>query len=436
MKRILSTLVLGAGFSTTAIAGGLGYGATATTGPSSNHFSLFAISNPAMGALMVPESESWRFAYFPNISSSTEVGNVDNFVDDLDDLIDIIDDPTSTSDSAQEVLDRFNGVLGEMGDNGYVKTTLGVSAPLMPLFVRSDSLGGTLSVELDLKTQVGLRILDDELSYDDQTGSFSTNTSAYVKSGIQTKLALGYSFPLLTNYFETSSGQLYGGVKMGFTQMELSKQVIALQQLDGKDVDNIIEDEYDNNLRSTTGLELDLGLLWVADNYRLGLTLSNLNSPSYKYGAVGENCDSYEEASSARAHCETATYFVQVRGELKARETHTKHAVATVDASYFLSSRWVLSSSLDLAAYDDMVGQENQWLHLSTAYEAKGSWLPSWRFGYQQNLAGTELAATNVGLTLFRVLTLDLIWGTESVTVEGSTVPRQVGFSVGFQERF
>ena len=70
---------------------------------------------------MVNDGEQFRLGFTPSLSTLTEIGQVDNFVDDLDDLIDLIDDPSLNKDPVQTVLDRFNSILVKMGDEGYVK---------------------------------------------------------------------------------------------------------------------------------------------------------------------------------------------------------------------------------------------------------------------------------------------------------------------------
>ena len=83
---------------------------------------------------MVNDGEQFRLGFTPSLSTLTEIGQVDNFVDDLDDLIDLIDDPSLNKDPVQTVLDRFNSILVKMGDEGYVKNSAELHLPLMPLY--------------------------------------------------------------------------------------------------------------------------------------------------------------------------------------------------------------------------------------------------------------------------------------------------------------
>lgn len=418
--------------------GNIAPGATMTTGQFSNGHSLYSATlNPAVAALTVATSENWRFGYLPSLSFGGEVGDVNNFADDLDELIDILDDPSLAEGSIDETLDRFNSVLESMGQHGYTRVGVGLTAPLFPVYWRRDEFSGTVFSELSVDTQIRLSVLDEPLEYNDQTVSFTTGSAAYLKSGIEKRFALGYAKPLFSRLkSDALGGQLYAGGKVKLLNLELSKQVMRLEQLEGKNIEDLIEDEYENNLVSTTGVSLDLGIAWVASRYSAGLTLTNINSPSFDYGAVGVNCGSYTEGSFARNNCEAAAHFVDDTGRISGRETHKKHAVATLDASLYVLSNWVFSGAVDLAKYDDMVGMETQYLNLSTAVNTHSYWIPDLRLGYQKNLAGSELAVAALGLSFFDVVTLDARIALEEVEVDGNKAPRSAAFSLAFEEKF
>jgi hypothetical protein len=417
-----------------AFGAGTNIGDSMTFGPSlQSNSASSSFSNPAMNSLMLSDQQTWQFSVVPSFGFGVEVGSVDNFADDLDDLIDIIDDPNSTTDSASEVLDRFNGVLGEIGESGYISQSSQFNAPLLPLFYQSDVLGGTIGVNLNLQNQINLSVLDAELFFDDQNGTFSTATSLYLKSGIETTLSVSYGRELFSNL---SKGQLYAGVTANVIHAELSKQVMPLLQLDGAEVSDVIQDEYDNNINATTNVGLDVGVVWNADRYRLGLVVENINSPEFEYGAVGENCAERAENTLARSNCEAAAYFIQSEGEIAARETYTKHARARAEGWYSLSSSWSVSSSMDLAEYDDIIGQQNQWLHLALGYESSRLLLPSARIGYKANMTGAETSSVALGLNFIRHFGLDLEYGLDEVEVDGATYPRRLGFSISFAQNF
>ncbi len=437
-KKLLVALLVSSGpaFAGTA---GVNSGSSMTTGPSSSPLSLQATThNPAMTSLVVPDRERWRISYLPSVGFNTELGDVDNFSDDLEELIDIVDDPSSTSDPVSEVLDRFNSTLVEMGDSGYLKGSLSFGLPILPLVHKTDYHDSSIGVSAGVLAQFGVQVLDSALTFDDQNGTFSTATSLYLKSGIEKSLTLTYSRPIMdTPALEfANKGKLYGGVSARLISMELSKQVSPVQQLDGDNVSDIITDEYDSNLEETTNIAFSAGVVWDVGRYRLGFTFENINSPSFNYGAIGTDCASRPENTPARSSCEAAAQFIQQDGRIRAREEHTMHARTRVDGLFNFTRRWSASGSLDLAAYDDIVGFENQWLHLATMYNFDNNIVPSLRVGLQSNLTGTQQSSLTVGMSLFKFVSLDMEYGLDSTSIDGSSAPRRFGIALGVEERF
>jgi hypothetical protein len=408
-----------------------------TLGAQSSGLSVYAgLHNPAVGHLMVNPQEQWRMGYAPAFSSQSEIGQVDDFVDDINDLIDIVDDASSTQDPVQTTLDRFNSLLVTMGDEGYLKNTNRIELPLMPLYWKLPQWDATLMADVHVATQFKAGLLDAPLAYDDQNNSFTTASSAYIKGALQTGFALGYSQSVLDAVMQRDYGaKLLAGAKLSIYSIALSKQVFLLQNLDGKDIDKLVEDEFDNNTQTTTAAGLDLGLVWVAEDYRLGATLFNVNQPEFNFGPVGEDCQS-KTSQISRSNCEAAADFVQVRGDIKSREVHKKTAYLAVDGMYQVNPRWAVSAALDLAAYDDWVGTQNQWLHLASDYSPQTFWLPNWRLAVQKNLAGSELTQLAVGVGFASCITLDISMALDSVDIDGTSAPRSLGFSLAISEKF
>ena len=418
-------------------ASGLNSGSSLTTGPSSNHHSIYgAFANPAMNSLMIAEDDYWRVSYLPSFSITNELGEADNFTDDLDDLIDLIEDPDSLDEDADEILERFNRVVEEIGETGYTKTSAAINAPLLPLFYKADILGGNIGVDFSYNVQVGTRVLDSEILLDSTTNEITTSTSIYLKSGLEKKLSVSYGRQFFANMPEVASkGSFFAGVKVNFISLDLSKQVIPLVAVEGRDVSDIISDEYDNNVKSNTALGIDIGMVWDADKYRVGFVIENINSPSFNYGVVGRDCDDKAPGFSQDS-CAAAQFFVDVEGRIQANEKHTRDALARIDGLFKVTDRWVLSSSYDLAKYNDVSAFENQWFHLSTSYQTQNFWIPAARLGYQKNLAGISTSNLSFGISLFKYLNLDFEYGLEDVTIDGDTIPRRLGFALSVQETF
>lgn len=408
-------------------------GSAMTLGPSSSSSSLSSASyNPAMNSLVIAEGESMRMSYFPAFGFSAEVGELDNFADDIEELADIIDDPSITDDEPSAILDRFNNVLKLAGEEGYVKLNGGMNAPLLPLYFYSDTLKGTVGFDYSINVQAGVSLLDAELSYNNQNNSFATASALYVKSGIEQTFAISYGREVFANHF----GKLHVGGKFKYINMELSKQVLPLIELAGEDLGDLIEDEYDKNQLSSSDFGLDFGLVWDSESYRVGLTLENINSPEFEYGEIGVNCLDIAENTSSRSNCESARYFTETTGEISSKEVYKKHALMRADALIKITDHLQLSTAIDLAKYDDIIGDDNQWSHTALAYHSNSYILPSVRVGYHKNLTGSKTSSVTAGVTLFDIVSLDFEYGLESVEVDDSSSPRRVGFSLSIQEQF
>lgn len=431
MKRLLIATSILAALPAFAGSSGVNTGSSMTTGPVSNPYSLSsAAHNPAMGSLVVRKGENTRFS-FGAMAFNVEYGQVDGFVDDLEELTDILDDPNATDDSTQEVLDRFNDVLVTFGEEGYVKGNFELHIPLMPFYIQSQTLGGTVAFDLSVAAQGGLRVLDDTLEFD-PSGNYSTATSIYIKAATEMTFSASYSRPVYSNSF----GTLYAGGSLNFINLELSKQILPLDTLDGDEIDTLLEDKYDDNLVETSDMSVDLGLVWDAKHYRIGLTMDNINEPEFAYGVLGQDCSRFAENTDERTTCEAEAYFTQGLGRVAAEEVHVRHAMARIDGVVKLTERLQLSGAYDLAEYDDVIGDANQWYHVSASYDADSSIIPSIRVGYQENLAGSKTSSLNAGATFFGLVNFDLQYGLDTVVVDGDELPRTLGFSLSVDERF
>lgn len=433
MKKLIIASAILMAFNVNADSSSINTGSSMTLGPSSSSASLSSASyNPAMNALIISKGESMRMSYFPTVGFNVEVGELDNFADDLEELADIIDDPSLTTDEPSVVLERFNNVLAQAGESGYIKFNGGINAPLLPLYFYSDLLKGTVGFDYSVNVQAGLSLLDSELLFNNQNGSFETASALYIKSGLEQTFAVSYGREVFNHHF----GKLYAGGKLKYINMELSKQVLPLIELAGEDLGDLIEDEYDQNQRSTGDFGIDFGLVWDADSYRIGLTVENLNSPEFEYGEIGTNCSDIPENTASRSNCESAAFFTQTVGEISANEVHKKNTLIRTDLLIKISKVFQFSTAIDLVKYDDIIGDDNQWFHAAVAYRSEGGAIPSVRAGYHKNLTGSEVSSVTAGITLFNTLLIDVEYGLSSVEIDDSSTPRRLGFSLSIQESF
>ena len=412
-------------------------GTMATTGNTSIGLHLLSVThNPAAGQLVLKPKDNFRMGYLSSAGFALEYGDVGNFSDELNDLTDLLDDGNVTLDEANSTLTRFNNVIADLAESGYIKGSGDLSIPGFPMVFHSETLGGNVALEGEVNLQFKGSVLASNsdvcgnlLCLDVNFGTYDTKTSLYLKGAQLSRFAVGYSRPV----WSSEHGKLLGGVKLQAYNMQLSKQVISLNTLDGEDVSDVIQDDYKNNQVSTTAVGLDAGLIWVAPRYQVGVTLANINEPSFKFGAVGTDCSSLTGDSAN--NCFVASDFAN-SGLIDATESHVMSALTTLEGAFAITPRWYLAGSYDLSKYNDPVGDTLQMASIATSYEPATWWIPGWRLGYRANLAGEKVDAVTAGLTLFSFINADVSVGLTNTEVDGDSYPRALSFNIGFEQSF
>jgi len=411
-----------------------------TLGPASTpQTGLSVLYNPASAETVIQEDDDYRWGYLGSTGFSVEMGDVNNFADDVNDLIDQLDRDDIGLNEGIELQDDWNNNLRQkIGADGYIKFDVQFVAPLAPLLVRSDFLGGVLSMDLvGGITGKGI-ILDETLEYSAATSSLETNTSLYLKSVQYTTLGLGYSHEMDNALMDIVNDHLEGrlllGARANLYNLKLSKQVIGLQNIDdGDELADVIADDLTENQASSSQTGIDLGLIWEADHYHVGATLRNINEPEFDFGVVGVDCNN-KSTNTSISNCFTAQYFVN-EGRIAQNETHKMTSQASVDAAInSANKRWRLAASYDLQAMRDPVGDEYQWMTASAAYVSSS--LFGMRVGLSENQVGSKLTMMNAGMTLFGVMNLDLRYSLDTTEVDGTEVPRTFGLNLGFESSF
>lgn len=401
------------------------FGAATTLGQTASPTTINSVRfNPASGYIAVDheDGEKVRLGYWSQFGGSIEFGKADNFQEDIDLLQKELDklDASPSASGAIAVREKFDALLVNFGNNGNIKLAGAVSVPGLPAAIYVDRIDGVITLDAAVSTLAKVSFLDDPLV--DVSGTLRTNSAIYVKGASIFQLGAGYS----RSVFEMKGrgplkGELVLGARGNVYFASLTKQVANIDRDDGKNVGDLISDGMSANSKDSTAFGVDLGAVWHSDYYQLGLTGKNLNSPEMKYGSLENNA--------------SARYF---SGELALNETHTMDPQFTVDGAVFTKTKALMvSGSMDLNEANDAVGDQVQNLHLAATYFPKNPFAPVARFGYQKNLAGSELSALNFGLGLFRgVANIDFTYGLESVQVDGSSMPRQLGLQFSFEESF
>lgn len=401
-------------------------GSNLSSGPISQVPSLLAeMNNPASGAVSTHFGrKTFGFGLLSSFGVSAEVGQVDNFLGDLDRLADQLDRDDLTYDQANNLINEFQVLLVKMGDVGYVTTNAAVHAPLFPMVMKA--FGGALVFDINGSAQVRLRVLDSPLAFDQISSSLETNTSLYIKGASVIEGSVGYSRRL----FDTPFGKLFTGVRAKYFSVGLTKSVVGLTE--SGNTNDELGDRVGKDFATSNAIGVDVGLMLVSNHFSVGATVNNINQPSFNYAPVGQNCASL--TGGRQNDCYSALSFAN---EINLNETHVFALQTRLESSFYSAGRsWMLSASMDVNPVNDPVGNELQWL-TGSATLAPNSWFwPGMRLGYRSNLVGSQLSYATAGLTLFKIFSLDMAYGLESVQIEGDTLPRGVAVNLGLELSF
>ncbi|ADZ90259.1 conjugal transfer protein TraF [Marinomonas mediterranea] len=403
-------------------------GSSFTLGTSVNKRALStALYNPAAPFLMVnnKDGDRFRMGLFGPMAFGYEFGQVDSLEEKIDELDETLDKELETAEDVDKALRDVNELISSMDENATGKGMFSSQIPLFPMIYRSPQYGAFM-FDASLTGLVKGSFLAEEAEI--QGKSIQTQSSVYVKDGADLNLSFGYSKDIWANQY----GMLVGGAKLHAHYLTLGKALLVLQEDD--DIGDEFSDSLEDNQESTFGVGLDVGAIWVAENYQLGLTATNLNEPEFDYGIIGQNCSSL--TGTQIDNCVVAAQFAS-RGEIASSETHVMERQVTIDGAVALSDKqWTLATSYDLFEVNDFVGDQYQWAVISASYYGDSNWAPGFRIGYRKNMAGSELSYANLGMSLFKRFSMDLAYGLETIKVDGTEAPRSLNLSLGFQTAF
>ncbi len=242
--------------------------------------------------------------------------------------------------------------------------------------------------------------------------AIENDSSILVKASQMTEFNVGYS----RHAWSSSAGSLYLGAEAKLYLMRLSR--LSVRFGDITDAEELFDAIRDNDFRNSNRVGVDIGALWVGKNYQIGAQLTNVNEPEFTFPEVDLN--PYRD--------------VNIIGFLQRDQNYTMDRQFKLEASLFTSNRrWSAHLGLDADPATDPMGDEYQWLTLSTGFVTDSRWIPGARIGYRQNLAGTELSYLGIGLTAFKIVNFDISSALDTVSIDGTTLPRGLMVSIGFQ---
>lgn len=358
-------------------------------------------------------------------SISGEIGSVD-FVDEIDDLINELDRTDITFNEANNLISRFNDTLINAESNGYAKGTLNLLPPLS-MYYNTDKYG-TFTLTSSGQASGDLSILSNPLTYNPISAEIETGSAMYVKSLEHFQISLGHSIKAL----ETKHGNVFFGSRLTGHAYGLSKQVITLESIDSNDsVEDIISDTYKDNKKTSYIPTLDIGAIWQAKYYSVGLNVANINSPRVNYGTLDTDCSSSSQAS--KESCFAAKSFAN---KINLKETFelTPQATGSIAVHNKFNTIGVEFSGQSKA--NAPLGDEYQWVTAAAYITPPSFWVPSARLTYAKNLAGSELSYAILGVSLFNVAEFELGASLDNASVNDTKIPRSAFAKLQFGIEF
>jgi len=240
-----------------------------------------------------------------------------------------------------------------------------------------------------------------------------TNDSSLVSKSTQTtEFNFGYSREAISR----DSGDLFFGARANIYLKQLSRYSVRFGDI--TDSEELFDAIRNADFTTDEGVGLDLGVLWVSDRYQLGAQVKNINEPRFVFPDV--NLAPYRSDTVIQA--------------LERDRTYTMDRQLKLEASLFSQDRrWSTHLGYDVDPVTDPVGDRFQWLTLSGGFTTDSWWIPSFRVGYRQNLAGTEIGYASIGATLFKYVNIDIASALDTVEIDGQTLPQGLMGSIGFE---
>lgn len=257
------------------------------------------------------------------------------------------------------------------------------------------------------------------LTVDPSTGkvrlSFDNDSLLLTRSAVVTEFALGYGRPAKT----WDSGTLFWGAKAKYFNTRLSR--LSTRFGDITDSDELFDSIRNADFRTVPGVGFDFGLLWASRRYQLGATLVNINEPSFNFPEVDTSTFTDQRFIDGLADDTKLTFERQLKLE---------------GSLYSVNRRWSLNAALDVNAVRDPMQDHYQWATISAGYTTESWWIPGARIGYRKNLEGSQLGYIGAGLTLFKVVNLDVATSVDTVSISGNTLPRGLIVNLGVEISF
>jgi hypothetical protein len=242
--------------------------------------------------------------------------------------------------------------------------------------------------------------------------SVDNDSLLLVKATKIAQFSLSYSRSVL----HSDAGDLYLGVKPIFYRVGLTHTSTRIGEI--TDTEELFDDIKNADFIYQNGFDVDLGIVWAAEHYQVGASLSSLFERTYEF-------PEFDRGSFTS---------LNILSQLNEQSSYTMERQLKLEAGIFTDQRnWSLNLELDANAVEDPMRDNYQWFTLTGGYAADSWWLPSARLGFSRNLAGTKLAYVNAGVTVMKFINIDVATTLDTVTLDGSEMLRGANIRLGVQ---
>jgi len=321
----------------------------------------------------------------------------------------------------------------------------------VPVLISSDALGGAWTFGANASITTNLRGLNDPINFNtglakqnlsnayasnatnavtyDLSGGasltvnpdgttkfrFNNNSGVITKAAQIAEFSIGYS----RKVWQKEDNKVYVGIKPKYFNVGLSNTAVPIAEI--KNARDIFGALDSSSFKYEQDFGLDLGAIWSGKQYQVGATLTNLNEPDFQYPA--SDLSGFTNLDIIRFIRDSERYVME-------RQLKLEGGLITSNGA------WGINFGLDVNAVPDPMGDDYQWASVGVGFASDSWWLPGARAGIRANLAGTELTYITAGITVFNILNLDLASTTETVQINGQTVPRGLIANLGVQVLF
>lgn len=430
-------------------------GPNLTYGSTINNQSIMSsVANPAAGATAL-NKEDGRYRYgIISIDGGYEIGNVSSITSQIDTTKSKLTNQTipasvlTGSDASvrdyvnSQVIASINNLTSTLQKDGTASLYAAGHVPFTPFVYSKNKFRGNFIFDANMSAIANASFIADpfaaittaDVAAIRSTGSYTTpanDSTLLIKTAVVTELGLGYSRSILKQEVTDPSGgemtaaklkagELTVGVRAKYYQARLANKAQRQQSASAAGSQSLFK--ASQNFTTSSDIGLDVGTLWTSNRYRVGAWVSNLNTPSFKYGAI--DLTGYTNPNVISQLGRTTSY------EMKP-QLQTEWAIFSENKS------WVIHTELDANAVKDPVGRDFKWATLGAAYAINNWWVPDTRISYRKNLAGSKLSYVTAGLTFFKAISLDIAYTTNSARDNnGKSIPRSAMINLSVQMPF